>query len=77
MLRRVAAASGQVMSTQLLQRMNRPELWRQILAKIEDANRDGTRIMGQVMGRPIGLIQALRRVLSLSALKAGASPAHA
>jgi N-acyl-D-aspartate/D-glutamate deacylase len=56
MLRRVAAASGQVMSTQLLQRANRPELWRQILDKIEDANRDGTRILGQVMGRPIGLM---------------------
>jgi len=56
MLRRVAAASGQLMSTQLLQRMNRPELWRQILDKIEDANRNGARIMGQVMGRPIGLM---------------------
>jgi N-acyl-D-aspartate/D-glutamate deacylase len=56
MLRRVAAASGQVMSTQLLQRANRPELWRQILGKIEDANRAGTRIVGQVMGRPIGLM---------------------
>ena len=56
MLRRVAAVSGQVMSTQLLQRANRPALWRQVLDKIEAANRDGTRIVGQVMGRPIGLM---------------------
>jgi N-acyl-D-aspartate/D-glutamate deacylase len=56
MLRRIAAASGRPMTTQLLQRVQRPGLWRQLLDKIEVANREGDRIMGQVMGRPIGLM---------------------
>ncbi len=56
MLRRIAAASGRPMTTQLLQRAHRPGLWRQMLDMIEVANREGDRILGQVMGRPIGLM---------------------
>jgi len=56
LLRRVAEAAGRPMSLQLLQREQRPWLWRFLLERIEEANRTGSRIMGQVMGRPIGLM---------------------
>lgn len=56
MLRRLAEGSGRPMTFSLLQRESRPWLWRFLLERIEAANRDGTRIMGQVMGRPIGLM---------------------
>lgn len=56
LLRRVAEAAGRPMSIQLLQREQRPWLWRFLLERIEEANRAGSRIMGQVMGRPIGLM---------------------
>ncbi len=56
MLRRVAEAAGRPMTLQLLQRAARPELWRTVLGHIEAANRAGTKMMGQVMARPIGLM---------------------
>lgn len=56
LLRRVAETAGRTMSLQLLQREQRPWLWRFLLERIEEANRSGSRIMGQVMGRPIGLM---------------------
>ena len=56
MLRRVAAASGWPMTFSLLQRESVPWLWRFLLDRIEEANRGGVRITGQVMARPIGLM---------------------
>ena len=56
MLRRVAAASGRPMTFSLLQRESVPWLWRFLLDRIEEANRDGVPITGQVMARPIGLM---------------------
>jgi N-acyl-D-aspartate/D-glutamate deacylase len=59
LLRRIAAAAGRPMTISLLQRDNRPGLWRQLLDHIEAANADGTRIFGQVMSRPIGVMLGL------------------
>ncbi len=56
MLRRLAAGSGRPMTISLLQREQRPEAWRRILDHIRDANAAGTRITGQVMGRPVGVM---------------------
>jgi N-acyl-D-aspartate/D-glutamate deacylase len=59
LLRRVAAAAGRPMTISLLQRESRPKLWRQLLDHIESANAAGTRIVGQVMSRPIGVMLGL------------------
>jgi len=55
-LRRIAAASGRPMTFSLLQRESRPWLWRFLLEQVEAANAAGVRMMGQVMGRPVGLM---------------------
>lgn len=55
-LRRIAAASGRPMAVSLLQRDWKPEEWRIILDAIDAANADGVRMIGQTMGRPIGLM---------------------
>jgi N-acyl-D-aspartate/D-glutamate deacylase len=56
MLRRLAQGSGRPMTISLLQREQRPDAWRRILAHIRDANAAGTRMTGQVMGRPVGVM---------------------
>ncbi|WP_149536761.1 N-acyl-D-amino-acid deacylase family protein [Siccirubricoccus phaeus] len=56
MLRRVAEAAGRPMTFSLLQREKVPWLWRFLLDRLEEANAAGTRISGQVMARPIGLM---------------------
>jgi len=56
MLRRIAEAACRPMTFSLLQREKVPWLWRFLLDRIEEANAAGTRITGQVMGRPIGLM---------------------
>jgi N-acyl-D-aspartate/D-glutamate deacylase len=55
-LQRICAASGRPMTFSLLQRESRPWLWKFLLEKIEAANRAGTRMTGQVMARPVGLM---------------------
>jgi N-acyl-D-aspartate/D-glutamate deacylase len=55
-LRRIAAASGRPMAVSLLQRDWKPEEWRIILDSIDEANAEGVRMIGQTMGRPIGLM---------------------
>jgi N-acyl-D-aspartate/D-glutamate deacylase len=59
LLRRVAAEARRPMTISLLQRDSRPGLWRQLLDHIEAANAGGTRILGQVMSRPIGVMLGL------------------
>jgi N-acyl-D-aspartate/D-glutamate deacylase len=56
LLRGMAAASGRPLSISLLQKNEAPTRWRAILSLIENANRDGLSIRGQVYGRPIGLL---------------------
>ena len=52
LLRRIAAASGRPMTMSLIQRDQRPRLWRQILDHVEAANAAGTRMSAQVITRP-------------------------
>lgn len=56
LLQRVAKLSGRPMTFSLLQRESRPGLWRDLLAKVSAANAEGTRMLAQVMGRPVGLM---------------------
>jgi N-acyl-D-aspartate/D-glutamate deacylase len=56
MLRRVAQALGKPMTISMLQREWKSEEWRKLLDLIDEANDEGIRIIGQTMGRPVGLI---------------------
>lgn len=59
MLKRIAASSGRPMSFTLLQLPGAPQLWRQILSWIADANADGLNMKAQVCGRPVGALAGL------------------
>lgn len=56
MLRRLADASGRPLTFSLLQREQRPRLWRDLLAAVELANAAGLAMTAQVMGRPVGIM---------------------
>lgn len=56
MLRRVGARAKRPMAITILQRDSRPELWRDLMSGIEDANAAGTDIKGQVLTRPTGVL---------------------
>ncbi len=55
-LRRVAEGSGRPMTFSLLQREQRPNLWRELLDNVAAVNRAGFDMKAQVMGRPIGVM---------------------
>ena len=55
-LRRMASESGRPMTITVLQRDNRPELWRDTMNDIARANADGQNIVGQVLTRPTGVM---------------------
>lgn len=56
MLRRVAEEARTPLTFSLLQRENRPALWRQMLDHVDRANAEGVPMTGQVMGRAVGLM---------------------
>ncbi len=56
LLRRVATASGRPMTMSLIQRDQRPKLWRRVLDHVEAANAAGVRMTAQVISRPIGVM---------------------
>ncbi len=56
MLQRVATAAGTPLTFSLLQRESRPWLWKAMLDHVEQARAQGVTMMGQVMGRPVGLM---------------------
>jgi N-acyl-D-aspartate/D-glutamate deacylase len=56
LLRRLAKSSGRPMTITVLQRDDRPELWRETMADIAEANADGAQIVGQVLTRPTGVM---------------------
>lgn len=56
LLRQMAKTSRRPMTITVLQRDNRPELWRETMADIADANADGAKIVGQVLTRPTGVM---------------------
>ncbi|MDB5447585.1 MAG: amidohydrolase [Phenylobacterium sp.] len=56
MFRRLVAETGRPMSFTLNQKHNDPDGWRRLLELTEQANADGLRIKGQVLGRPTGVL---------------------
>jgi N-acyl-D-aspartate/D-glutamate deacylase len=56
MLKRLAKVSNRPMTITVLQRDSRPELWRETMDAIADANADGATIVGQVLTRPTGVM---------------------
>ena len=58
-LRDAAALAGRPLSVLLLQTDHQPDLWRQTLAQIHAARRDGIAVNGQIGSRPIGLVMGL------------------
>jgi N-acyl-D-aspartate/D-glutamate deacylase len=59
LLHRVSRASGRPLSYTLTQSESRPNLWREVLASIEQENATGGDIKGQVFNRPIGIVLGL------------------
>jgi N-acyl-D-aspartate/D-glutamate deacylase len=55
-LRRVAAVAGRPLTFSLLQRESKPRFWRWLLDRVDEANAAGVTMLGQVMGRPVGLM---------------------
>jgi N-acyl-D-aspartate/D-glutamate deacylase len=56
LVRQMAEVSGRPLSFSLIQIDDRPEQWRELLQMVHDANAEGTRILGQVGSRPIGVL---------------------
>ncbi len=48
--------SGRPMSITVLQRDNKPEEWRSLMGSMEEAQKAGVEIMGQVLTRPTGIL---------------------
>ena len=56
MLKRINARAKRPMAITILQRDSRPELWRDLMAGITQANEEGAQIVGQVLTRPTGIL---------------------
>ena len=63
-IRQAAELSGRPLSVLLLQVDNAPDLWRETLAQIEQANRDGLHVTGQVGSRFIGMVMGLETTVN-------------
>ena len=59
LLRQVAQAARRPVSFTLVQAHSEPDRWRSVLAGVEQANREGLAITGQVMPRPVGMLVGL------------------
>ena len=55
-LRRVSQSTGCASTLTVLQYPHRPQLHRELLQHIEQANAQGQRIMGQILNRPVGVL---------------------
>ena len=60
MIRGLVERTGCPLSLSLAQSHRRPEAWRELLARIEEASADGLPIRGQVAPRPVGLLLGLQ-----------------
>jgi N-acyl-D-aspartate/D-glutamate deacylase len=58
-MREFARRSGAVVSFNLSQTRQAPELWRDVLVELDRARADGLDIVGQVAGRSIGVLECL------------------
>jgi N-acyl-D-aspartate/D-glutamate deacylase len=56
MLKRISNRAKRPMAITILQRDSRPELWRDLMSGIVDANANGANIKGQVLTRPTGIL---------------------
>ncbi len=56
LLRRLVETSRRPMSITILQRDNKPEEWRRLMARIAEAQQAGLPMMGQVLTRPTGIM---------------------
>jgi len=56
LLRRLSERSGRPMSVTVLQRDNQPEEWRRLMGRIQEAQKAGVPMMGQVLTRPTGIL---------------------
>jgi N-acyl-D-aspartate/D-glutamate deacylase len=63
-LRRMVEVSGRPLTLSLSQIDGRPDRWRDLLDRIEEAAADGLDIRGQVAVRPIGLLLGLQATLN-------------
>ena len=63
-LRQAAELAGRPLSVLLLQVDNAPDLWRETLGQIEQANRDGLHVTGQVGSRFIGMVMGLETTVN-------------
>ena len=59
----VRASGGRPLSFTLVQRLEVPEQWRRLLELVEEAQRSGLRVQGQVAPRAIGLVLGLQATL--------------
>jgi N-acyl-D-aspartate/D-glutamate deacylase len=57
------ASGGRPLSFTLVQRLETPQQWRRLLERIEDAQRRGLNIQGQVAPRAVGLVLGLQATL--------------
>ncbi len=57
-LREVAAITGRPVVFNLNQPDTHPELWREDLRLLEEANADGLQLLAQVSGRPVGILES-------------------
>jgi N-acyl-D-aspartate/D-glutamate deacylase len=58
-MRKVAALTGQPVSVNLNQPDQAPDVWREVLHLLDEANADGLPIVAQVAGRSIGILYCL------------------
>jgi N-acyl-D-aspartate/D-glutamate deacylase len=58
-MREFARRTGRTVSVNLNQTDQAPDLWRDVLAALDDAERDGLPIVAQVAGRSIGILMCL------------------
>ena len=58
-MRELARRTGRTVSVNLNQPNSAPDLWREVLAQLDDARRDGLDIVAQVAGRVVGLLMCL------------------
>ena len=63
-LRQAAELAGRPLSVLLLQVDNAPDLWRETLGQIEQANADGLHVTGQVGSRFIGMVMGLETTIN-------------
>src|SRR6056297_2321848 len=58
-MREVARRTGATVSVNMNQPDSHPDLWRQVLAQLDDAHSEGLSIVAQVAGRSVGLLMCL------------------